>query len=224
MRATGNRLIGILGGTFNPIHFGHLRMAQELADALNLDEVRFIPSANPPHKNKPQVSAEHRASMVQLAIADNPTFQLDTRELNRAGASYTIDTLISLRDELGSKVSICLMMGSDAFTKLDSWHRWDELLNYCHIILVQRPEQQPSTKTEKLSDQMTHFLSAHYTENLDDLAEKTAGYIHMQQITAQDISATKIREKLAAGSSAKYLVPEAVLAYIAQHQLYSVAK
>jgi nicotinate-nucleotide adenylyltransferase len=212
------RLIGILGGTFNPIHFGHLRMAQELAQAINFNELRFIPSANPPHKNKPEVSAQHRASMVQLAIADNPLFKLDTRELERTGASYSIDTLISLREDLGEKVSICLIMGSDAFTKLDSWHRWNELLNYCHIILVQRP----NAKSEKLSERMTQFLSAHYTENLDDLAEKTAGYIHMQQITTQDISATNIREKLAAGSSAKYLVPEAVLVYIQQQQLYKV--
>ncbi len=210
------KLIGLLGGTFNPIHFGHLRMAQELADALNLDEVRFIPAANPPHKTTPTVSAQQRAAMVQLAIDDNPLFKLDARELERAGASYTIDTLISLREELGSKASLFLMMGSDAFTKLDSWHRWDELLNYCHIILVQRP----NAKSEKLSDKMTTFLSQHYTENLDDLAEKTAGYIHMQAITAQDISATHIREKLATGNSAKYLMPDTVLAYIQQQQLY----
>ena len=210
------KLIGLLGGTFNPIHFGHLRMAQELADALNLDEVRFIPAANPPHKITPTVSAQQRVAMVQLAIDDNPLFKLDARELERAGASYTIDTLISLREELGSKASLCLMMGSDAFTKLDSWHRWDELLNYCHIILVQRP----NAKSEKLSDKMTAFLSQHYTENLDDLAEKTAGYIHMQAITTQDISATHIREKLATGNSAKYLMPDTVLAYIQQQQLY----
>jgi nicotinate-nucleotide adenylyltransferase len=224
MRATGNRLIGILGGTFNPIHFGHLRMAQELANSLKLSEVRFVPAANPPHKNKPEVSAQHRASMVQLAIADNPTFQLDTRELERNGASYTIDTLISLRNELGENVSICLIMGSDAFTKLDTWHRWNELMKYCHIILVQRPKQQPSAKSEQLSEQMTQFLSEHYTENVDDFAEKTAGYIHMQLISAQDISATKIRQNFAEGASNKYLLPDAVLAYVAQHQLYSAAK
>lgn len=210
------KLIGLLGGTFNPIHFGHLRMAQELADALKLAEVRFIPSANPPHKDAPTVSAQHRAEMVQVAIADNPLFKLDTRELDRAGASYTIDTLISLHEELGNKTALCLMMGSDAFTKLDSWHHWDELLNYCHIILVQRP----NAKSEKLSDQMTAFLSAHYTENLDDLTEKTAGYIHMQVITALDISATNIREQLNAGDSPRYLMPDSVLAYIQQHQLY----
>ena len=211
------KLIGLLGGTFNPIHFGHLRMAQELADTLNLAEIRFIPAANPPHKAAPTVAAQQRAEMVQLAIADNPLFKLDTRELNRQGASYTIDTLISVREELGENASLCLLMGSDAFTKLDSWHRWKELLNYCHIILVQRPS---SRIQAKLSDQLTAFLADNYTENGGDLAEKTVGYIHMQQITAQDISATHIREKLASGKSAKYLVPIAVLAYIQQQQLY----
>ncbi len=196
-------------------------MAQELADTLNLAEIRFIPSANPPHKAVPTVSAQQRAEMVQLAIADNPLFKLDTRELSRQGASYTIDTLISLREELGENVSLCLIMGSDAFSKLDSWHRWDELLNYCHIVLVQRPNSQTQAK---LSDQLTVFLTDHYTENSDDLAEKSAGYIHMQQITAQEISATKIREMLTTGKSTKYLVPDKVLTYIRQQHLYSLAQ
>ena len=211
------RLIGLLGGTFNPIHFGHLRMAHELAEALSFSEVRFIPSANPPHKIQPNVSAQHRSAMVQLAIADNPLFKLDTRELNRDGASYTIDTLITLRDELGGNVSLCLIMGSDAFAKLDSWHRWQELLNYCHIILVQRPGKLVQTK---LSDHLTALLHDNYTENIDDLAEISAGYIHMQAITAQAISATNIREKLASNKSIKYLVPDNVLAFIQQHNLY----
>lgn len=192
-------------------------MAQELADTLNLEEIRFIPAANPPHKAAPTVSAQQRAEMVQLAIADNPLFELDRCELNRQGASYTIDTLISLREELGEKVSICLIMGDDAFSHLDSWHRWQELLHYCHIILVQRPSKQALSK---LSNQLTAFLESHYTENADDLAEKPAGYIHMQHITAQDIAATSIREKLVAGKNAKYLVPDQVLAYIQQQQLY----
>lgn len=211
------QLIGLLGGTFNPIHFGHLRMAQELADALSLAEVRFIPSANPPHKAAPTVSAQQRAEMVQLAIADNPLFKLDLRELNRTGTSYTIDTLISLREELGENVSLCLIMGSDAFTKLDSWQRWDELLNYCHIILVQRPGGQLQTK---LSDQLTTFLSDHYTENVHDLTEKSAGYIHMQPITAQDISASEIREDIKLGKNLRYLTPKAVMQFIESHHLY----
>jgi len=131
--------IGLLGGTFNPIHFGHLRMAQELAESLSLDAVKFIPSANPPHKPPPQVSAEHRAAMVKLAITDNPQFQFDGRELSRTGASYTVDTLESLRNELGNQVSLILIMGSDAFTKFNTWHRWQEIIALCHIALVQRP-------------------------------------------------------------------------------------
>jgi nicotinate-nucleotide adenylyltransferase len=213
-----NKCIGLLGGTFNPIHFGHLRMAQELADALNFNEVRFIPSANPPHRTTPEVSAQHRAAMVQLAISDNPLFTVDTRELERTGASYMIDTLISLRNELGENNTLCLIMGSDAFVKLDTWHHWQKLLDYCHIILVQRPNIAPDQP--KLSAALTALLHDHYTENVDDLVHKSAGYIHMQKITPLDVSATKIREMIATNDEVKYLLPDNVLAYIKQHRLY----
>lgn len=212
------KCIGLLGGTFNPIHYGHLRTAQELADALGFDEVRFIPSANPPHRTTPEVSAEHRAAMVQLAIADNPLFKLDMRELARTGASYMIDTLISLRDELGEHAVLCLIMGSDAFVKLDTWHHWQKLLDYCHIILVQRPNIAPDQP--KLSVELTRLLHDHYTENVDDLTEKTNGHIHMQKVTPLEISATRIRESLKAGHSVRYLMPDNVIAYIATHKLY----
>jgi len=211
---------GLLGGTFNPIHFGHLRMAQELANSLQLDEVRFIPSANPPHKTTPEVSAQHRAEMVKIAIADNPLFKLDEREMQREGASYTIDTLISLREELGSKTAICLFMGSDAFIHLNTWHRWHELLNYCHILLVQRPNLIPAQP--KLSETLEAFLHDHYTENANDLATKSTGFIHMQKITALDISSTEIRRMLKSQQSPRYLMPENVIGYIKQHQLYTV--
>jgi len=212
------KLIGILGGTFNPIHYGHLRMAQELADALNLNEVRFIPSANPPHRTKPEVSAQHRAAMVQLAIRDNHLFRLDKSELKRTGASYTIDTLISLREELGEDNAFYLIMGSDVFVKLNTWHRWQELLDYCHIILIQRPNASPLQP--KLPEELTALLHDHYKENADDLVLKNFGYIHMQKITPLDISATKIREMLATSPETKYLLPDSVLSYIKQHQLY----
>ena len=217
MRPVSNRLIGILGGTFNPIHFGHLRMAQELADALKLTEVRFIPSANPPHKSMLIVSAKHRAAMVQLAIADNPIFTLDTCELERTGASYTIDTLIALREKFGENAALCLIMGSDAFLHLNSWARWQELLDYCHIVLVQRPA---TSKQPKLADEIAIFLQDHYSENLDDLTNKTAGYIHMQAITPLDISSTKIRTALKSKHSSRYLMPESVINYIVSHTLY----
>lgn len=211
------RLIGLLGGTFNPIHVGHLRMAQELADALSFDEVRFIPSANPPHKLIPEVSAKQRAVMVHIAIADNPLFKLDTRELERVGASYTIDTLISLRAELGKNLALCLIMGSDAFVHLNTWARWQELLNYCHIILVQRPN---TAKQPKLADELAALLEENYTESSADLLLKPAGYIHMQAITPLDISSTTIRASLKTKQSTRYLVTDEVLDYIKLNDLY----
>lgn len=210
--------IGILGGTFNPIHFGHLRMAQELADALNLDSVRFIPAANPPHKDAPGISAEQRAAMVKLAIANNGSFVFDDRELHRAGASYTLDTLLSLREELGRETSITLFMGSDAFTKFDTWHRWQEIINHCHIALVQRPQLRGHD--HKLSKTLETFLHNHYSENGDDLHQQAAGFVTMRQITALDISSTAIRQALQHGDSVRYLIPDNVIEYIQQHQLY----
>jgi nicotinate-nucleotide adenylyltransferase len=211
------KLIGLLGGTFNPIHYGHLRAAQELATLLNFDEVRLIPSANPPHKETPKVSAGNRAAMVELAISNNPLFKLDTRELARKGPSYTFDTLISLREELGQQVSLCWIMGSDAFARLNTWHRWRELLDHCHIILVQRPnvENKP-----KLADELTTFLRENYTEDIEDLSNNPSGYINMQNIMPLDISATRIREAYTLGHSARYLVPYNVIEYIAAHKLY----
>ena len=211
------QLIGLLGGTFNPIHNAHLRLAQELADALNFSEVRFIPSANPPHKTAPKISAQHRAAMVQLAITDNSLFKLDTRELDRTGASFTIDTLISLQEELGGSVALCLMMGSDAFSKLNTWHRWQALLDYCHIILVQRPA---SATQPKLAEELSVLLHNHYTENISDLTNENAGYIHMQKITALDITSTNIRAQLVAGVSPRYLMPDNVIACIKNNNLY----
>lgn len=210
--------IGILGGTFNPIHFGHLRMAQELADALDLDTVHFIPAANPPHKDAPNISAEQRAAMVKLAIANNDSFVFDDRELHRAGASYTLDTLLSLREELGEKASITLFMGSDAFTKFDTWHRWQEIIQHCHIALVQRPQLRGHE--HKLSKPLETFLHNHYSENSDDLHQQAAGFITMRQITALDISSTAIRHALQHGDSVRYLMPDNVIEYIQQHQLY----
>ena len=211
------RLVGLLGGTFNPIHNGHLRLAQELADALNFSEVRFIPSANPPHKTAPQVSAAHRAEMVKLAISSNPIFKLDAHELQRTGASYTIDTLISLQEELGGSVALCLMMGSDAFSKLNTWHRWQALLDYCHIILVQRPA---SATQPQLSEELSVLLHDHYTENISDLTNENAGYIHMQKITALDITSTNIRVQLESQLSPRYLMPDNVITHIIKNKLY----
>ncbi len=193
-------------------------MAQELAENLHLSAVRFIPAAQPPHKSAPEVSAEHRAAMVRLGIAGNSLFSCDERELCREGASYTIDTLLSLRDELGADISLVLLIGSDAFTKFDTWHRWQEIIQLCHIALVQRPMVE---KQEPLSKSLQNFLQSHYTENAEDLHSKSAGFVTMQTVTALDISSTSIRSNLQKQHSARYLLPDSILEYICTNQLYT---
>jgi nicotinate-nucleotide adenylyltransferase len=164
--------------------------------------------------------------MVRLAISDNPLFKFDDRELQRAresdstSASYTIDTLDSLRDELGDEVSLVLLMGSDAFTKFNTWHRWEEIIQRCHITLVQRPLSASIATKENLPKVLETFLHNHYTENGDDLHSTAAGFVIMQHITALEISATAIRHTLEQKNSARYLLPETVVDYIQQHNLY----
>ncbi len=222
MQAAGNLAIGILGGTFDPIHFGHLRMAQELLQALDLSEVRFIPAATPPLKKQPVTSASDRAAMVLLAIANNAAFSLDERELGRSGTSYTIDTLLSLRKELGTGVSLCLLMGSDAFLGLPNWQRWQELLNYCHIIVAHRANIAPATQA--MSAQLRNLWEKSVSTHAEDITKKTAGTILMQPITQLDISATRIREDLNCNISPRYLMPESVIDFIHSHRLYVSAK
>lgn len=213
------KTIGLLGGTFNPIHFGHLRIAEELRENLKLDQVRFIPSANPPHKNQPKVTAQQRAEMVATAIEAHPAFLLDTQELAREGASYTIDTLKNLRHELGVDCSLCFIMGSDAFVKLETWHQWEKLLDYCHIVLVSRPQDADNRQLE-ISARLQLFLSEHYTENTDDLSESPHGMIHMQAVTPLAISSSMIRTLSKQQKSIRYLTPATVVKKVLDQKLY----
>lgn len=210
--------IGLLGGTFNPIHFGHLRIAETLSEALRLDEVRFIPAANPPHKVMPLVNATARAKMVEIAIRDNPLFRLDTLELNRSGYSYTVDTLLSLRAELGNEVSLVLLMGSDAFSNLHTWHRYNDILQLCNIALVQRlpTEEQALPLAKELDD----LMRAHFSDNVNDVSMKPNGIITVQAMAPLAITSTDLRERLRQKMSARYLMPDAVIAYLLEQQLY----
>jgi len=214
---TKRNVIGLLGGTFDPLHFGHLRLAQELAESLLLSNVRFIPAAQPPHKTLPLVGVDHRAAMVYLGISSNPLFSCDERELHRGGASYTIDTLHSLRNDLGADVSLVLLMGSDAFASLHSWYRWQEIIQLCHIALVQRPS---SGKQETLPKTLQDFLQTHYTEHSTDLQKMPAGFIIKKSVTALDISSTAIRKALQHKQSVRYLLPDSIIDYIHTNQLY----
>ncbi|MCQ4346239.1 nicotinate-nucleotide adenylyltransferase [Pseudomonas stutzeri] len=208
------RRIGLLGGTFDPIHIGHLRAALEVAEQFALDELRLIPSARPPHRGTPQVGARQRLDMARLAVEGVPPLTVDDRELWRERPSWTIETLESLRAELGGEVQLLLLVGWDAFCGLPSWHRWQELLEHCHILVLQRPDAD-SDAPETLRD----LLAARSVADPQAL-RGPAGQIAFVWQMPLAISATGIRERLASGRSIRFLVPDAVLAYIDAHGLY----
>lgn len=212
--ATDARRIGLLGGTFDPVHIGHLRSAVEVAESLQLDELRLIPSARPPHRNAPQVSAQDRLAMVELALVGADGLQVDDRELKRDKPSYTIDTLESIRAELTVDDQLLLILGWDAFCGLPGWQRWDELLEHCHILVLQRPDAD-SDAPEALRN-----LLAARSVNGPSALTGPSGQIAFIWQTPLAVSATQIRALLASGRSARFLVPDAVLAYIHAHGLY----
>ncbi len=211
--------IGIFGGTFDPVHFGHLRLAEELTESLALDHVRFIPTGNPPHRNRPQTAVEHRLAMVRIALANNPHFVLDTREISRQGLSYTVDTLHTLRQELGSEQPLCLLLGADAFLGLSCWHNWRELFDLTHIAVAHRPGFPQTAWQDAMPESLREEMGARKAAP-SALRQTPCGVIVTQAITALDISATHIRDTLQAGRNPRYLLPDAVLDYIHIHQLY----
>jgi len=210
--------VGILGGTFDPIHYAHLRLAEELADALDLAQVRLVPASVPPHRASPQVSAAHRADMVRLACGDNTRFVLDDRECRRAGPSYTVDTLLELRAELGSARSLCLLMGLDAFLGLATWSRWERLFDLAHVVIAHRPGFALDPGAVPVT--LTRELEARRAQATRALQQSPAGLVWLQAVTPLDISATAIREAIREQRSPRYLLPDSVLDYIHRSSLY----
>jgi nicotinate-nucleotide adenylyltransferase len=207
-------MIGIYGGTFDPVHFGHLRPALEVQQALGLDEVRFIPAGQPPHRDMPHATAAQRLAMLRAAIDDQPGFVVDEREVQRAGLSYMVDTLASLRTELGA-VPLCLILGYDAFLNLTSWHQWHRLLELAHLVIAHRPGwNQDNLGTELQSLVQQHAMTA------AQLSRASAGGVTFVEVTQLDISATRIREQVHAGRDIRYLLPEPVYRMIREQNLY----
>lgn len=206
--------IGLLGGTFDPVHIGHLRGALEVAESMQLDELRLTPSARPPHRDTPQVSALDRLAMVEYAVAGVSPLVVDDRELKRDKPSYTIDTLEQMRAELAADDQLFLLLGWDAFCGLPTWHRWEELLQHCHILVLQRPDADVEPP-----DELRNLLAAR-SESDPTAMSGPAGHISFVWQTPLAVSATQIRQLLASGKSVRFLVPDAVLAYIEAHDLY----
>ncbi len=212
--------IGIFGGTFDPVHYGHLRLAQELAHYLSLKEVCFIPAGHPPHRAQPAVTPAQRLEMVRLAIAANPMFSVDEREVYKQGPCYTVDTLLELRQELGAAQPMCLLMGADQFIGLTSWHHWQQLFELAHIVVAPRPGFPQASWVGSLPDELQQILAQRQVEKPEAIHETPSGGIFMHAITPLDISATYIRQSLRAGENPRYLLPDGVLDYIQTHQLY----
>ena len=211
-------MIGILGGTFDPIHHGHLRLALEMLESLALDEVRLIPARQPPHRRHPIAQAEDRCAMLEAAVSATPGLQVDRRELSRAGPSYTVDTLASLRAEFPER-SLCLMVGMDAFLELDTWYRWQELPELAHIAVARRPGA-PMPDSGRPID----LLRERVTESPAVLRGTHAGHTLVLDLPPLDITATRIRSLLAAGRNPRYLLPDAVLDVIHERGLYLVRR
>ena len=207
--------IGIFGGTFDPIHYGHLRTAFEMLQALRFAEVRFIPSGDPPHRGETFASPEARLEMVRIATDAQAGFVVDDRELHREGPSYTIDTLAAIRQEHQDS-SLGLIIGMDAFLGLTSWHRWDELLGVAHIVVAHRPGWK-APDIGRLGDMIT----AHGTHRVDDLHEFRNGCIHIHAVTQLEIASTEIRQLIAAGRDPRFLMPDAVRDYILDSGCYA---
>lgn len=206
--------LAIMGGTFDPIHFGHLRAALEIKQQLVLDELRLMPCHFPAHKIQPVYSAIDRLRMVELAIADEIELSVDAREVQREGVSYMSDTLSQLRDEVGDDVSVSLVLGMDSFLSLPQWHDWELIPQLAHLIVMARPGV--SSQTNGI---MARLLHARETSDADELKQTPCGRVLMQTITPLAISATHIRTLIASGYSPRYLLPDSVWDYIQQQNL-----
>lgn len=208
-------MIGIFGGTFDPVHIGHLRPVLEVREDLALDEIRLLPCHVPPHRAAPVASPMQRLAMLEAAIQGEPGLKVDDRELRRAGPSYTVDTLTSLRAELGDDMPLCLLLGMDAFTGLNTWHRWREIITLAHIIVMHRPGSQPPAQGD-----VAALLAEHRTDNIALLRTHPAGHILLKEVTQLDISATHIRTLIKEGKSARYLMPDGVWEMIGREGFY----
>jgi nicotinate-nucleotide adenylyltransferase len=208
--------IGILGGTFDPVHNGHLRLAIECLERLALADVRLIPLYAPPHRKPPRTAPGHRLAMLKIAVKTMDKIKVDDCELQRKNISYTIDTVSALRAKNKTR-PICLLMGTDAFNTLHTWHRWEALLDYVHLVIAERPG--PATRPEHAG--LKALLSKNIVTDATDLHTRRSGKIFRLQIPWLDISATRIRDALRMHQNPACLLPDKVIDYIHTHNLYA---
>lgn len=207
-------MIGIYGGTFDPIHYGHLRPALEIVQTLGLGQMRFIPARTPPHRSTPAATAEQRLAMLRLAIDGQTQFVADDRELRRPGPSYMVDTLRSLRADLPGQ-PLGLVLGLDAFLGLPSWNRWEQIATLAHLLITRRPGSHPEWPAP-----LAGLVHERMAQDPGELAQDTAGRLLLLDTIQLDISATAIRAQIAVGGDPRFLLPDTVLDYIRREGLY----
>ena len=205
----------ILGGTFDPVHFGHLRAAAELYEQLQVDDFRMLPAGQPPHRGRTQASASDRLRMLQLALQEHPGIRLDDCEIRRQGPSYMVDTLTQMRAAIGAQRPLLLALGQDAANQLDQWHQWQQLPPLAHLVIMTRPDNDPGYQGA-----LAAALQPRIIHTLDQLWQAPAGHVLHLPITELAISSTDIRTQIAAGRDPAFLLPASVLAYIREQGLY----
>jgi len=212
-----SKRVGLFGGTFNPVHLGHLRGAEEILEAFSLQEVVFIPAAIPPHKVRMEViEARHRLEMVRLATATNPRFSTTDIELSRPGKSYSIDTIRYFRERCQD--ALFFILGGDAFVEIEAWKDFQQLFSLCNFIVMIRPGYQKTPSNAQLPKALIPVFR--YKQKVKGWIHSSGHTLHFKEITYLDISSTKVRELIEKGESVRYLIPAEVDAYVQRHGLY----
>ena len=202
-------MIGIFGGTFDPVHYGHIEPALSIKQALNLSQLRFIPNGTPPHRAVPWLSVEQRLCLLKSALQQYPDIVVDERELERDGPSYMVDTLRSLKSDYPDK-RLCLIIGMDAFFGLTQWHQWQQLFDLCHLVITTRPGFELNSLSQQISAEEYQFISSKMVSDVQSLSSREAGQILLQSVPQLDISSTQIRAKLQAGEDMSQWMPTEV--------------
>ncbi|MBK4764998.1 MAG: nicotinate-nucleotide adenylyltransferase [Pantoea sp. Brub] len=216
-----SELYSIFGGTFNPIHFGHLYSIEILAKQLNLKNVILLPNNIPPHRLKMHISAVQRINMLKLAIKDNSLFKIDIRELNFQHPSWTVNTLENIRIDIGYKKPLAFIIGSDSLFTIHRWYRWKDIMSLCHLLVCQRSKNIFKDIRYNNNDHHKLWIKQHVTTNIQDIYQKSAGCIWLANTPLYNISSSKIRQLCYLHKPCDQLLPSSVINYINKHNLYN---